>query len=161
MKQILKTIGHSVLVELPGTQLVPARVDTGARLSALWVSGVREENGQLHFVLFDKSSTYYNGEVLTADKFDQIDVVSSNGATERRYVVDLLLKIEDTNVITRFTLTDRKAMTYPILLGRHLIRGKFTVDVSNGLPREFVRELHSHKIARRKHTTDTQEGAQK
>ncbi len=115
-----------------GNQLVPAKVDTGADRSSIWASKISENDGKLTFVLFDKKSAYYTGQVMAfpATKFMQIVIENSFGKKEKRYLVKLRIKLAGRLVRASFTLADRSVKTYPILLGCRLLAGKYIVDVS-------------------------------
>ncbi|MGB0167558.1 MAG: RimK/LysX family protein, partial [Luteibaculum sp.] len=63
-------------------------------------------------------------------EYDKRKVKSSNGSTELRFAVKLLVKLGAKTYLTTFTLTNRNKMRYPILLGKRFLRGKFLVDVS-------------------------------
>ena len=55
---------------------------------------------------------------------------SSNGEEQERHVIETDVVVNGRTLRTEFTLADREAMTFPVLLGRRLLRGKFMVDVS-------------------------------
>ncbi|HSW90725.1 MAG TPA: hypothetical protein VLF64_01885, partial [Candidatus Saccharimonadales bacterium] len=59
-----KIIGRADRIDLPelGFLGVPAKVDTGAKTSAIWASNIVERDGGLAFTLFDESYTLYTGE---------------------------------------------------------------------------------------------------
>lgn len=132
----IKSIGRAENIALPEFHLsaVPARIDTGARTSAIWASDIKEDNGMLSFVFFDKDSPLYTGKRVVFDTYDEQVVASSNGMTERRYKVRLLVKIEGRKVRASFTLANRASQVYPVLVGRNVLSGKFIVDVKRGKP---------------------------
>lgn len=115
-----------------GVEKVPARVDTGAKTSAIWASDISEHDGLLHFVLFDKTSPFYTGTVHKTTQFERIIVASSIGAVQERYKVKFLIRLKGKKIRARFTLADRSEQTYPILLGRNVLYRKFIVDVEKG-----------------------------
>lgn len=127
-------VGRKELVDFPklGVFGVPAKVDTGADSSAIWASKVQETNGVLHFVLFDKTSPYYTGTVLTAKKFTVISVKNSFGHSEFRYKITLPVVLAGRAIRIRFTLANREQNSQPILIGRRTLHGKFLVDVAAG-----------------------------
>jgi hypothetical protein len=135
-KQQLTMIGRVEQVDFPeiGKYRLPARIDTGAQTSAIWATSVREDAGALEFVLFDESSEFYTGEKLRADTYDVRKVASSNGIVERRFAVKLLVELQGRKVRANFTLADRSQQTYPVLLGRNFLLGKFLVNVKLGKP---------------------------
>ncbi|HUO61984.1 MAG TPA: RimK/LysX family protein [Candidatus Bathyarchaeia archaeon] len=137
-KGILGRVEHVALPEL-GIADIAARIDTGARTSSIWATGVYTDAGaKLHFTLLDTKSEHYTGHEIITKSYTKTVVASSNGATQERYKVKLLLKIKGRNIRASFTLADRSSLVYPVLIGRSVLRGKFVVDVEHGKP-------HSHK----------------
>jgi hypothetical protein len=143
----LTIIGRAELICLPdhgGDCLVPAKIDTGADVSSIWASSITVEGESLQFVLFDRGSEFYTGKVIALEKGDYrlTRIASSFGHRELRYVVKLRVRILGRRFKATFTLADRSSKTYPILLGRRLLKGKFLVDVSKGSP------LHAEEKAK-------------
>ena len=109
---------------------VPAKVDTGADTSAVWASDIFvDENGKLHFKLFDDGSPYYTGEDIVTDDYSVAMVKSASGDTVMKYKVKLSIRIKGRRIKTVFGLSDRSTHSYPILIGRRTLHGKFIVDV--------------------------------
>jgi hypothetical protein len=127
-------IGSAEFIEIPtiSEQKLPARIDTGARTSAIWVSSVRVTEEGLEVIFFGKKSSLYTGRSVIFQEYDTTVVGSSNGQTEQRYKVKMLIKVLGRSIKASFTLTDRSSQVYPILIGRNVLRGKFIVDVSSG-----------------------------
>lgn len=115
---------------------VPAKVDTGADTSSIWVSDVSEKDDGLYFVLFGPESPHYTGKVqrFTKPDYTQTRVANSFGQKELRYKVKLRIQVRGRKIRASFTLSDRSQKTYPLLLGRRLLHGKFLVDVTDGNP---------------------------
>lgn len=134
----ITTIGRAEKVQLPdhGDHLIPAKIDTGADSSSIWASEISQEAGSLKFVLFARGSKYYTGKVITvaAEDYRITRVASSFGQRELRYVVKLRMRVLNRTFRATFTLADRSTKTYPILLGRRLLKNKFIVDVAKGNP---------------------------
>ncbi|NGM90287.1 hypothetical protein G5B35_23600, partial [Parapusillimonas sp. SGNA-6] len=57
-------------------------------------------------------------------------VKSSFGQTETRYIFITKIRLFDRLYDIKLSLRDRSSMSYPMLLGRNFINGKFLVDVS-------------------------------
>lgn len=125
-------VGPKELVDFPKQGLlgVPAKVDTGADSSAIWASDIMEKDGVLQFVLFDRVSPFYTGEVLTAHKFSVASIKNSFGFAEFRYKVTLQVRLAGRLINVRFTLANRENNSQPILIGRRTLHGKFLVDVA-------------------------------
>jgi ribosomal protein S6--L-glutamate ligase len=137
-KRPLTIIGRAEKIDLRDFNLVevPAKVDTGADTSSLWVSKIEERDDGLYFVLFGPESSYYSGKEqhFTKADYELTRVANSFGQKELRYKVKLRITLKGRMVRATFTLSDRSLKTYPILLGRKLLHGKFLVDVADGDP---------------------------
>lgn len=150
MKQVKEKsiIGPGEFIDLPelGYLAIPSKTDTGADLNSIWSSDIKELDGKLHFKLFDRTSTFYDGREIIISKPDyaKTRVANSFGHREWRYVVKLRIVVAGRVIRTRFSLSDRSNKLYPILLGTSLLRGKFLVDVSKPRP------LRSAELRRKK-----------
>jgi hypothetical protein len=129
-----KIIGRAEKIELSelGYIGVPARIDTGAKTSAIWASNIREQDGVLTAVLFGEGAEYYTGDTLEFSDYDTTVVASSTGHVQKRYKVRLLVKLKGKKIRAWFTLADRSTQVYPVLIGRNVLLGKFIVDVKKG-----------------------------
>ena len=138
LKDDLAIIGRAERIDLPkaGIFKVPAKTDTGADSSSIWASKIVETPSGLECVLFGPGSEFYTGQALhfDPDEYEQTRVANSFGEKEFRYKVRLTIRVRGRLVRGSFTLADRSAKTYPILLGRKLLAGKFVVDVKAGEP---------------------------
>lgn len=140
----LDTIGRNAYIEFAGyAKKVPAKVDTGADSSAVWASAIHvDEAHKLHFVLFDKGSPYYTGEVIVTDDYSVLRVRSSSGHVQIRYRVPMSVGIAGRRIKVSFTLANRSKNKFPALIGRRTLAGKFVVDVSEAEHKEpTVRKL--------------------
>lgn len=129
-----------------GVDSLYARIDTGAKTSAIWVSSVRVVNGKLAVVFFGPDSKHYDGVEHYFDWFERSVVASSNGQTEQRYKIKLLVVLKRKKIHARFTLTDRSTQVYPVLVGRNILRGKFVVDVERGKPLREAEKARSNEL---------------
>jgi len=130
-----KTIGRAEIVSFPelGIEDIAARIDTGAKTSAFWASRAElDDEGNLQVVFFAPEHQNYTGTVFTFDTFDSTVVASSSGHSQRRYKVQLLVRIKGKKIRAWFTLADRASQVYPVLIGRNVLTGKFVVDVKKG-----------------------------
>jgi glutathione synthase/RimK-type ligase-like ATP-grasp enzyme len=132
ISQSVEIIGSVELISFADFDIngVPARVDTGAIYSSVWASDISLRKGVLRFKLFAPGNALYTGEVIKTTNFRTASVKNSFGQSEFRYKVRLLTVIGDRKVRAWFTLANRSGMTYPVLLGRNILRNKFVVDVS-------------------------------
>jgi hypothetical protein len=127
-------LGWREWVSLPelGIDKIKAKVDTGARTSALHAFDVKvkETNGKriVEFKMhpLQKNSDYY--VECRADIVDERDVTDSGGHQERRLVIQTPLKIGEMQFPIEMTLTDRDTMKFRMLLGRTALKPHFIVD---------------------------------
>lgn len=127
MKQI---IGRTDVADFPELDMedIRVKIDTGARTSAIHANRIRivEKDGEQLL----KCSVLHSRKTFTFREFDKRKVKSSNGHIEERFLVKTKVKLFGKIFKTEFTLTTRKDMTFPVLLGRRLLRNRFIVDVS-------------------------------
>lgn len=152
MNQEIRLIGRADKIDLPsvGLKNIPAKIDTGADTSAIWASEIGIVDGVLVCVFFGEESPYYTGNKISfkEGEYGLTRVANSFGDHEVRYKVKLPIRIGGKLVRATFTLSDRSKKTYPVLVGRRLLRQKFVVDVSKGDPllqaeKEKKRKLHN------------------
>ncbi len=128
-------IGQAARINLPdlGVDNVHARVDTGAKTCAIWASTiVRKDDNTLEVIFFGQDSPHYTGRAIQFKDFSETVVASSNGEAEHRYKIKLTVTVQGRTIYASFTLADRAHQSYPVLLGRNILRNKFIVDVSIG-----------------------------
>lgn len=151
-KKPITVIGRAEKIDLLDFGLVdvPAKVDTGADSSAIWASSIEEREDGLHFVLFGPESPYYTGEIqhFTKPDYSMTRVANSFGHKELRYKVKLRISVKGRRIRATFTLSDRSEKTYPILIGRRLLHGKFIVDVTGGDPLKDIEEQKAAQLAK-------------
>jgi hypothetical protein len=132
----MKVIGRKEKIDLPELNLlsIDCKIDTGARTSSIHCEEIylskSKHHSILHFKLLDKSHPEYQNVVHSFDKFRIQKVKSSSGHSEKRYVITTKVRVFDELIETEFNLANRKAMNYPILLGRKFLLKRFLVDVS-------------------------------
>lgn len=127
----LPIIGAITLISIRGRENVPAKIDTGADSSSIWVSGLRiDEDGTLIFKLFGKKSPFYSGKVIKRKDFKVAVVRSATGEEQIRYRTHLVVTIGGKKIKVLFNLSDRSRNNFPVLIGRRSLSGKFLVDVS-------------------------------
>ena len=136
MKKPLIVIGTHDKIDLPelGIEELECKIDTGAFTSTIHCShvGVVEKKGVevLEFCVLDKWHPQFNDVVHTATDFRQKKVKSSNGVSESRFVVKTKAVLFGNTYPITFTLSDRKKMRFPVLIGKKFLRNKFLVDVA-------------------------------
>jgi hypothetical protein len=150
IKQPRMIIGRAERVDFPRLKLkgVPAKIDTGADISAIWASNIKESERGLTFNLFGKENALFTGEEMLFEKghYSVTRVANSFGERELRYAVKIGVRIKGRLVLSTFTLANREDKTYPILLGRRLLSGKFLVDVKAGEPLSGIEREKKAKL---------------
>jgi hypothetical protein len=128
----IRTIGRHTLISLPDFKLtdIPAKIDTGAYSSSIWSSNINVVDDELQFTLFNKQSPFYSGKLIKTKTYKVLSVRNSFGHTELRYKVPLRVNIEDRLMKIQFTLSNRSANRFPVLIGRRTLQSRFVVDVS-------------------------------
>jgi hypothetical protein len=135
-RKLKAIVGRAERVDFPDAGIVgvPAKIDTGAFRSSVWATDAREANGRLYFKLLGPESEYYTGHECETDRFEFVTVENSFGDVQERYSVHLRVRVGHKTITSNFTLADRSNKTYPVLIGRRLLRGRYMVDVSEGQP---------------------------
>ncbi|MEY3504068.1 MAG: hypothetical protein RL349_659 [Bacteroidota bacterium] len=125
-------IGRRELAALPdfGLEQVKVKVDSGAYTSSIHVTSCFEKADQLHVVFLDNKHPGFTGQEMHFKKFRTKKVKSSNGEIQERYFVFGTMIIAGLSIQTEFSLTVRKGMRYPILLGRKILNKYFLIDTS-------------------------------
>jgi len=130
-------LGWEEWVILPdlGLGAVKAKVDTGARTSALHAFYVDPFGpARARKVRFGIHPVPRRSDIAiecTARLIDRREVKSSNGEIEERYVIETPIRIGDRQWRIEVTLANRDMMSYRMLLGRRAIAGDVLVDPSS------------------------------
>lgn len=126
-------VGWSERVALPawGVKKLKAKIDTGARTSAVHVENIRRLRGNR--IAFDV--------VTDADPDKWIPVVtrpsrlspvrSSNGHETFRYFVKTLMVLGGIELEIELSLVDRGDMRFRMLIGRTALAGQFVVNCAH------------------------------
>ncbi|MEZ9906772.1 ATP-dependent zinc protease [Vibrio breoganii] len=135
-------IGNLELCSLPDLGVVDleVRVDTGAKTSSLHADNIRKfrKNGK-PYVEFDLHPDIYNLEKIVTCQAKVVDsrkIKSSNGEAEQRCVIKTTFGIAGHSWPIEVTLTNRKDMSYLMLLGREGMGDKVYVDPSRAFTLE-------------------------
>jgi hypothetical protein len=125
-------VGTNTYVNIDGvSHPVAAKVDTGADGTSIWASGLRiGDDDSLFFRYFDPSSPLYDGREHRRDIYKVVKVTSSTGDSQIRFQIKQKLRIGGKNIVVWCNLSDRSKRTYPMLIGKRTLKGRFLVDVS-------------------------------
>jgi ribosomal protein S6--L-glutamate ligase len=113
--------GWQEWVGLPdlGLPAIRAKIDTGARTSALHADAIVEQpGGWVTFDVHPISRRLIPIVACRARLVDRREVTSSNGEREKRLVIATRLAVGDQTWPIEITLTDRGGMRTRMLLGR-------------------------------------------
>jgi hypothetical protein len=127
-------LGWREWVALPefGIDFIKAKVDTGARTSALHAFYLEpfKRGGEpwVRFGIHPRQGSPEKVVHCEAPVADRRTVTDSGGHREKRYVIETPVKLGDHTVTVEVTLTDRENMRFRMLLGRTAMRGNFMVD---------------------------------
>ena len=128
------TFGWREWVSLPdiGIKQIKAKVDTGARTSALHAFELRpySEHGRdrVEFRIHPLQKDVDTVITCNADVLDTRIVTDSGGHKEERFVIETILSIGDQAWPIEMTLTSRDDMLFRMLLGRTAIKNRAQVD---------------------------------
>ena len=128
------TLGWREWVTLPelGIETIKAKIDTGARTSALHAYYLEPYNkaGE-KWVRFDVHPFQKQIDISCechAKVVDYRKVTDSGGHIEYRYVIHTMITLGEDSFITELTLTNRETMQFRMLLGRNTLKKRYVVD---------------------------------
>jgi hypothetical protein len=133
---LIKTIGRKDRIDLPelGIFDVEAKIDTGAYGCALHCHHIEiiKQDGYdvLSFQVLDPSHPEFRDKIFYVKNYNQKKVKSSSGVKENRYTIKTNSILFGKTYRVVFSLTDRKRMKNPILLGRQFLAKRYLVDVT-------------------------------
>lgn len=138
------TIGREDKADFPEFHLedIDIKIDSGAYTSSIHCANIKEviENGKklLKFTLLDPEHDLYNHKEFTSYDYDSKLVKSSNGISEERFRIHTEIVIFNEKFPIYLTLTERKDMKFPVLIGRKFLNKKFVIDT--------IKKNLSHKL---------------
>jgi len=130
-RQPLVMLGWREWVSLPGLGIprIKAKVDTGARTSALHAFEIEDLGGKrLRFRMHPLQRDAETVAVCEAEAVDRRIVSDSGGHRELRWVIRTDIVLGPHRWVAEFTLTSRDDMLFRMLLGRTALAGLAAVD---------------------------------
>ncbi len=119
-----KIIGRCERIFLPDLEVgqLNSKVDTGAYGISIHVDSISVNDECLEFNIGNKTFTY--------KKYKTVNVKSSFGEKQKRFCIFTRLKMGNSTYKVYVSLTDRKDMKYPVLIGRRFLhKFDYLVDV--------------------------------
>jgi hypothetical protein len=130
-------IGRLEDVNIPDLDLVgiTAKIDTGAYRGTIHAENIREvENSEhekvLEFTILDEDHPEFQNKIHRISNYKIVKVRSSQSGYEDRYAIPLMIELGGVKIKAELSLSSRKELRYPILIGRKALKKKFLVDVT-------------------------------
>ncbi|MCB9026680.1 MAG: ATP-dependent zinc protease [Bdellovibrionaceae bacterium] len=127
-------LGWREILSIPtlGVKEIRAKVDTGARTSALHVTDLKiKKRGKTTFAYFKIHPKQKSKFPIIESKAKIIEfrhVISSNGISSERPVILVDIVLGQNKTPIEITLVNRDLMGYRMLLGRTAMKGRYLVD---------------------------------
>ncbi|MBN2824800.1 MAG: ATP-dependent zinc protease [Campylobacterales bacterium] len=127
-----KVIGAKESVSIIDLELfnLDAKVDTGADSNALHCDDIVIKGNFVEFTLLDEIHPAYHGKTMRLPIHKIKRIKSSNGLMQQRASIRVTVEFFGKRYKSVISLTDRRDMKYPMLIGRKFMSGRFLVDVS-------------------------------
>ena len=132
----LPPVGWREWVALPnlGVAAIKAKIDTGARTSALHAFDVqyldRDDRPWVQFCLHPLQRSNAETAIVSAPVLEFRTIRSSTGHEQHRPVIRTPIRLGTFVWDAELTLTNRDAMGFRMLLGRQALRHRFWIDPS-------------------------------
>jgi hypothetical protein len=133
---MILTIGRVDKADFPELSLldIDIKIDSGAYTSSIHCTNIKEisvdGNQLLKFTLLDPEHEFYNDKEFTFKNYTSKIVKSSNGIAEQRFMIQTTIFIFNESFPIYLTLSERKDMKFPILIGRKFLNKKFIINTA-------------------------------
>jgi hypothetical protein len=140
------TVGWREWVSLPELhiQKIKAKIDTGARTSALHAFSLNPFVDQgvqkIEFKIHPLQHTTEPVVTCVANVVDKRIVTDSGGHDEERFVIETPITIAGQTWPIEITLTERESMLFRMLLGRSALRKRFIINPARSFVTTKVRK---------------------
>lgn len=127
-------VGWREWVALPefGVETIKAKMDTGARTSAIHAKHIQhfQDQGQpmVRFTVHPAQRSTRHPVSVIAEVVDERKIRSSSGHAKRRPVIVTELELAGQRWPIELTLANRSLMGFRLLLGRQALRHRFFID---------------------------------
>lgn len=148
-------VGWREWVSIPtlGIEWIKAKMDTGARTSAIDAENIKvfTDRGAPHvsFAVFAHQRKLLPAIACVAPIVDERKVTSSSGHQQRRYIIEIELKLAGESWPIEVSLAERDNLDFRMLLGRAAIRERCVVDPAHsfltGLP-PFIKKIRKGRM---------------
>lgn len=122
-----RQIGWREYVGLPdlGIPLIKAKIDTGARTSALCAENIRLTGGSEPKIAFRVPISFCGQTPVdcVAPLLGVREIKNTSGALQERYIIKTLLVIDKRRWHIEVSLANRENMGFDLILGRTALRG--------------------------------------
>ena len=139
-------IGWREFVGLPQLKIerIKAKIDTGARSSALHAFNIQEVyQNKKRVIKFQVHPKQRNDQTIIntqAELLEYREIRNSGGIVQLRPVIETKVKLGDFSWSIELSLTDRDVMGFRMLLGRQAVRNKFLVNPG----KSFIQSRRKH-----------------
>ncbi|MFT5231349.1 MAG: hypothetical protein ACI825_000919 [Planctomycetota bacterium] len=145
-----RKIGRTDQVDFPLLHLsdIDIKIDTGAYTSSIHCQEMRVEDHLLKCRFLDEEHENYHNKEFVFEKYDVRVVKSSNGQTQVRYRILTEILLYGKIYPIFLTLSDRKEMKFPVLIGRKFLTKRFLVDINRtNLSQKLKQKFLKKKLA--------------
>ncbi|MFT6391955.1 MAG: hypothetical protein ACJA14_001472 [Ilumatobacter sp.] len=160
-EQPRKTLGWREWVALPdwGVEATKAKVDTGARTSAIHAFDIEMFNNDgapwVRFAIHPWQQSDGDSIAVVAPLLEKRVITSSSGTQSERPVVLAKMVLAGVPIDAELTLAGRDEMGFRMLIGRQAMRKRFKVDPAlsylGGRPSLAVRRKNRGKAPKQPH----------